>query len=294
VNPDTFTVDPRQIEACLTDRTKAILTVALFGLPPDMDPIMELAGQNDLCVIEDNAQCYLGSYKGRVAGSIGHMASYSFQISKHLTCGEGGMLISDDEALIERARRFGTLGYAAVRASSAQAKVTRETIQDPGYERHVTKGWNYRMSELAAAVALAQTERMKELVDQRSRVAALYAQACEGCSWLVPQFVPEGYEHSWWTYSVRLENEGAFTWHDFRDKYTELGGDGIYAAWLVNHLEPMLRGQRPGSQKFAPGLCPVAESLQPKLFQFKTNYMNFEQAEYQTEVLARTIAFFGT
>ena len=83
VNPDTFTIDPSQIEACISSKTKAIITVSLFGLMPDMDPIMEIAKQHGLRVIEDNAQCYLGYYKGRLAGSIGDMASYSFQISKH-------------------------------------------------------------------------------------------------------------------------------------------------------------------------------------------------------------------
>ena len=224
VDSATFTINPVSIGESITPRTKAIITVSLFGLPPDMDPIVELAVEHDLCVIEDNAQCFLGYYKGRIAGSIGHMASYSFQVSKYLTCGEGGVLISDNENLAERARRFGSLGYASVGADASQAKVTREAIQDPAYERHAVLGWNYRMSDLSAAVALAQTERIEGLVDRRVQNADLYAEAHQGCSWLRPQVVPDDYVHSWWAYPLRLENEDQFDWRDFRKKYVDFGG----------------------------------------------------------------------
>jgi perosamine synthetase len=161
VHPTMFTIDPASIEKAITNKTKAIITVSLFGLSPDMDPIMALAKKHNLAVIEDNAQCFLGYYKGRVVGSIGHMASYSFQISKHLTAGEGGMLITNDESLALKARRFGNLGYASIGASSGKGKVSRDAIQDPAYERHIMVGWNYRMPEPSAAIALAQTELKK-------------------------------------------------------------------------------------------------------------------------------------
>ena len=292
VDPSTFTIDPVSVSACITPRTKAIITVSLFGLPPDMDPLMKMSAEHDLFVIEDNAQCFLGYYKGRIAGSIGHMASYSFQVSKHLTCGEGGILISDDEGLAERARRFGSLGYASVGAHASKAKVTREAIQDPTYERHAVLGWNYRISDLSAAVALAQTERIEELVTRRRQNADLYSAAHQGCSWLIPQVVPEDHAHSWWTYPLRLESEGKCDWRDFRKKYVDLGGDGIYAAWQLSYLEPVLRGQNLSAQSFEPGLCPIAESLQAKLLLFKTNYMDSERAHRQTEALRETIAFF--
>lgn len=293
VNRRSFTIDPASVESCITQKTKAIITVSLFGLSPDMDPIMALARKHNIYVIEDNAQCYLGSYKGRLAGTIGHMASYSLQISKHITCGEGGVLISNDELLAENARRFGSLGYASVGASASQGKVRREVIQDPNYERHSTMGWNYRLAEPLAAIALAQTERMRELVDQRVKVAEAYAQAHKGCDWLVPQLVGADYTHSWWTYVLALENGGRFTWYDFRNKYVEFGGDGIYATWQLNHLEPALRGKKLAWQTFERGLCPVAESIQPRLLQFKTNYLDMASAERQADVLRRTIAFFG-
>jgi len=293
IDPHTWTIAPGSIEACITPRTRAIIPVALYGLSPDMDAIMDIAQRHGLFVLEDDAECFLGYYKGRVVGSIGHAASFSFQSSKHMTSGEGGMVTTNDQDLADRIRRFNSLGYAGVGASAG--KITRDTIQDPKYERHVSVGWNYRMPELCAAVALGQLERLHELVQARVRVACLYDQVVRGCNWLVPQLVPEGYVHSYWTYVLKLENGGVFSWYDFRNKYRELGGDGIYAAWQLTYLEPAFRGKTLSerARHYEPGLCPVAESVQPKLLQFKTNYWDLAVAERQADVLAKTVAYFS-
>jgi perosamine synthetase len=305
IDPHTWTLAPASVAAAVTPRTRGVIPVAIYGLSTDMDPLMALAASHGLFVLEDDAQCFLGTYKGRLVGSLGHAASFSFQSSKHMTSGEGGMITTNDPELADRIRRFNSLGYAAVGAAAGKGKITRETIQDPAYERHASVGWNYRLPELCAAVALAQTERLQALVAARVRAARLYAEAARGCAWLAPQAVPDGYSHAYWTYVLKLENGGAFTWYDFRAKYRELGGDGIYAAWQLTYLEPAFRGRcftpqaAPGSagpadaQAYQPGLCPVAESLRPKLLQFKTNYWDASAAERQADVLARTIAYFG-
>ena len=101
VDESTFQISAASIEERITPRTRAIITVALYGLSPDMDPIMSLAGKHGLKVIEDNAECFLGRYKGRMVGTIGHCSSFSFQSSKHLTSGEGGMILTDDGDLAE-------------------------------------------------------------------------------------------------------------------------------------------------------------------------------------------------
>ena len=306
IDPNTYTIDPKDIERHITSHTRAIIPVALYGLAPDMDAIMNIAQQNNLLVLEDDAECFLGYYKGHVVGSIGHMASFSFQSSKHMTSGEGGMLITNVAQLADRVRRFGSLGYAAVSAAPGRGKITKEVIQDPKYERHISVGWNYRMPELCAAVALAQLERLEELVAMRRKVAQLYAEVIRGCDWLVPQTVPEGYVHSYWTYVLRLENDNEFSWYDFRKKYMEFGGDGIYAAWQLTYLEPVFRMQKFNPkgcpvhcplhdgqvQEYGPGLCPVAEAVQPKLLQFKTNYLDMNVAEQKVEALAKTIKYF--
>lgn len=120
INPHTWTIDPQSIAADLTARTKAIIPVSIYGLAPDMDAIMALAAQHNLFVLEDDAECFLGYYKGRIVGSIGHASSFSFQSTKHMTSGEGGMITTDDEGLAERIRRFNSLGYAAVAARQGQ------------------------------------------------------------------------------------------------------------------------------------------------------------------------------
>ncbi len=266
---------------------------------------MEIAREHNLAVIEDDAECLLGTYKGRMVGSIGHLASFSFQASKHMTSGEGGMVTTSDEELAHSVRRFNSLGYAGVGAG--KGKITRDDLQHPGYERHASLGFNYRLPELCAAVALAQLERLDELVSQRQAVAHLYHETVKGCDWLVPQHVPEGYVHSYWTYPLVLKSDPReLGWVTFRRKYMELGGDGIYSAWKLAYHEPVFRNvafypkQCPVRcphyvgqlQDYGPGLCPNAEALQPKLLQFKTNYMDLHLAAQKAEALARTIAFF--
>lgn len=293
VDPHTFVIDPASVEAAITPRTRAVMPVALYGLSADVEALMAITRPRGIALIEDTAQCFLGTCRGQTAGTIGDMGSFSFQISKHVTSGEGGMLVTNDEELAQKARRFGTLGYASVGAGSREAKVTREVIQDPRYERHLVVGWNYRMSEPCAAIALGQIERLAQFVEARSAVAALYAEALGDCPWLIPQAAPDGFGHSWWTYVLRLASDAPCDWYEFRRRYIEHGGDGVYAAWQLNYLEPVLRGQRMGQQQFAQGLCPVAESLQPRLLQFKTNYLDLDVARAKAEALGRTVASFG-
>src|SRR5690606_31574350 len=117
VEEHTFNMDPKDVERKITKRTKAIIPVAIYGLPCDMDPIMALAEKYNLAVIEDNAQCMLNSYKGRKLGTIGHASSYSFENTKHISCGEGGMVLTNDEQLAEKVRKIGGHGFKNLRAS---------------------------------------------------------------------------------------------------------------------------------------------------------------------------------
>ena len=293
IDPQTWLLDPKAVEQQVTTRTKAIIPVSLYGLAPDMDALMDIAERHKLFVLEDDAECFLGYYKGRIVGSIGHASSFSFQSSKHMTSGEGGMITTNDEQLANEIRRFSSLGYAAVGAKAG--KITKDTIQDPTYERHASLGFNYRIPELCAAVALGQLEHLEELVAIRTQAAHYFAQAVAGCRWLVPQASPDGYVHSYWTYVLKLDNENAFTWTEFRNKYLENGGDRFYGAWQLTYLEPAFRGRSFGPeqpQQLGRGLCPVAEAVQPHLMQLKTNYFDSAVAEQKAEALRRTIQFF--
>ena len=138
---------------------------------------MALAKKYSLKVIEDNAECFLGTFKGKLAGNWGDCASFSFQSSKHLTSGEGGIVITKDKKLASKIRQIQSLGYAGLDAS--KAKITKDDIQNPNYSRHISLGWNYRMPELCCAVAFAQVERIEELVERRIKVAKIFQDATE-------------------------------------------------------------------------------------------------------------------
>ena len=289
---NTFEISAESIEKCITPRTKAIITVSLFGLAPDYDKILKLCKKYNIALIEDNAECFLGKYKGRLVGEFGDFASFSFQASKHLTAGEGGMLICNSEELADKARRLNCLGYAGV--SAKQGKITRNDIQDPNYSRHISFGYNYRMSELQAACALAQLERSKELVDNRIEVAKIFDEIIKEQTLLKRQAEPEGYKNSYWAYCLVLDTDNPnVDWYHFREIFQKNGGDGYYAAWKLSYNEPayqnILQPQEGVWQKFDANLCPNAEYLQKRLIQLKTNYWNLDEARQQATILKKTI-----
>ena len=301
VDPDTFQISPESIEKCITKNTKAIITVALFGLSPDMDPIMKIARNKNLKVIEDNAECFLGKYKGKIAGTIADCGSFSFQNSKHLTSGEGGILITNDDDFAGKVRKVMSLGYAGVSAKSG--KVTREEIQHPDYARHGTMGWNYRMPDLCCAVALAQLENIDYLVEQRIKVANLFNEVVKPFSnWFKPQFTPNNYVNSYWTFVTKLLND-EIKWETIRNKFKEQGGDGVYACWKLTYEEPCFQNlDFLGRENFISdenkflytnNPCPIAKDLQPRLFCFKTNYWDFFKAEKQAEILYKTLSYYN-
>ncbi|MBI2860204.1 MAG: DegT/DnrJ/EryC1/StrS family aminotransferase [Chloroflexi bacterium] len=305
IDPDTFNIDPADIRRKITSRTKAIIAVSLYGLPADIGPIMEIAREHNLTVIEDSAQCVLGMYHGRIAGTIGHMGCFSLERTKHLPTGEGGMVLTNDERLAERVRKFGGIGYKNLKAEEGRMQVNPSSFQDPDYKRHDFFGWNYRMPEICAAVGLAQVERVDEIVAQRQAIARLYEEAIAGCDWLVPQKTPPGLVNSYYTYAVKFEGAAApgMSWKEFYNLHVEMGGDRFYSAWSVPYFEPVLIQAQfygkdcptgcpwyNGQVSWERGLCPHAEAIQPKMMQFKTNYRNMELAREKIGILKKTIA----
>ncbi len=306
VDPDTWTISVEDIKRKITPRTKAIIPVAISGLMADMEPIMELATQHNLTVIEDNAQCYLGYYKEHVAGSIGHFASFSFQASKTMTCGDGGILICSDPELALNARKAATLGFAGLSSSPGDVVVNEQDRCQPTYLRHDTMGWNQRLPEIAAAVALAELERIEELAEMRTLSAMAFDAVVQDCDWIRPQHTPQGYINAYWNYACVLERDDV-NWAAMLAKFIELGGDGYYGSYQACHLEPVFAnmnkwvdedperfphyaGRLPRYQN---GYCPVWEDLQPRIIMLKTNYWNTDAAARQAEILADTIRCFS-
>ena len=299
VNKDTFTIDPYDIQRKITSKTKAIITVSLYGLSADIDHIKKIIGGRDIKIIEDNAEAFLSTYKGKYVGSLGEVGSFSFQSSKHITAGEGGIITTNDNELALKIRRIQSLGYAGL--SAKKSKIEKKDIQQPGYERHISMGWNYRMSELCAAVSYAQTLRIDELVNARIKAAKRFEiEAKNSGGVLIPQFCPKEYENTYWTWVAKLRND--INWIEFRDRFVKNGGDGIYAPWMLTYKEPLIRNKKIlGREKFIPndywtrnriGCCPVAEELEKSLLQFKTNYWEEDKLDRQIEALKKTIKFF--
>jgi len=299
IDTDTFNIDPADIRRKITDKTKAIMPVSLYGLSCDLDSIMEIALENNIGVINDAAQAHGSLYKGRRISEIADITSYSTENSKHITTGDGGIVVTNNEDLAIAIRKFNCLGYASMKSGDGRIRINKDIFQDPNYSRHDVIGLNYRMPEVAAALGLAQTERLEYFVDLRTGIADMFNEVIADCDYLIPQLTPKNYLNTYWTYTVKFEHED-ISWNEFRKKYMELGGDGIYAAWKLSYEESVMSSGV--YKKHAPhyyqeleyptGICPVAEELQPKLMQFVTNYGSLEEAKPYVEALGKTINYF--
>jgi perosamine synthetase len=255
-----------------------------------MKEIMKIANDYNLYVVEDCAQCFLAEDdEGRISGTIGHVGSWSFENSKHLSCGDGGIVTTDDEKLAINMRQFGGVGFKNLTASSGKVRISRDKFQDPNWFRHSVMAYNYRMPELCGAVALAQTEKIEEYCEKRIRAGNAYKKVIEDTqtSLLTPQKTPEGFKHSYYTFGALFNPTKDVQWQTFRKKYMEYGGDGIYAAWKTQNQEPAFKNNGIGK-----GEVTIAEDLQLRLMQFTTNQKDDNEIKTQTDALTKTLEYF--
>ena len=187
IDPETFNISAETIEKKISPKTRAIMAVHLFGNPCDMDPIMELAKKHNLTVIEDCSQAHIAEYKGRRVGTIGHIGTYSFQQSKHMTTGDGGMTFTNDDELAMRGMLFADKGWH--RAAFGPRKYT-------------LLGLNYRMTELQGAVALAQLRKLEWVTDQRTKHGDRVKELIDGVQCIVPQKVIPGCTPRYWLFGM--------------------------------------------------------------------------------------------
>lgn len=185
---DTWCVSARTIEPLVTPRTVGVVPVHLYGHPCDMDGITALAGRHDLFVLEDAAEAHGATYRGRPAGTIGRAGTFSFYANKIMTTGEGGMMVTGDPALADRARTLRGQGMDT----------------DRRYWFPVV-GYNYRMTNLQAALGLAQLERLEELVEKRIRLARWYLEELEGAAELRLPVEKPWAKNVYWMFCVVLE-----------------------------------------------------------------------------------------
>lgn len=265
IDPATHQIDPRSVEARVTERTRAILCTNLWGLCADYDAIGAIARRHGLLVIEDCAHAIYATYRGTYAGCNGDVGVYSFQMSKQMALGDGGMIVCRTPELREAMAEMITFGTLPARV-----------------------GWNYRLNELVAAVGRVQLRRARGYVDDCIAAANLYNEAVAGCPWIIPQEVPADRTHAYHIWAARFDGErygiprGAFA-----QALTEAGlglQPGSYLSGRPPYLHPVIAepigyGRRcpvrcPHASRvddYAPGLCPNAEELMQSLMITGTN-----------------------
>lgn len=220
----TWNMDIARLEDHVTPRTKAIMVVHIFGLPVDMDPVIELARRHGLKIIEDAAQAHGQTYRGRPCGSLGDISTFSFYPNKHVTTGEGGMLATDDPELAARCRSLRNLCF----------KPEQRFVHDE-------LGWNYRMSNLQAAVGLAQLERLDEFLARKRRMGAHYQRLLADVPGLqLPSPSTDFAENDYWVFGVVLKDTITF---DARETMARLAARGIGTRpffWPM-HEQPVFR-----------------------------------------------------
>ena len=287
INPETWNIDVYEIEKSITEKTKAIIVVSLYGLPVDIDPIMDLARKHNITVIDDSAETVLSDYKGKYSGTCADIGVFSFEKTKHITSGsEGGMVVTNSEELAKKVRKFGGIGYKNLTATAGRTSLASSVFQNPNYERFDSMGYNYRMNLVTAACGLANFEILDQLIDRRKEIGSMFLEAVDGCSWIKTQKVEDYCEHSYYTFAFLYEHTEV-SWEQFYNTYIEMGGDGFYACWKNPYLEPSLKS------KFSTVSCPIAEEYQKKLMCFKTNYRDLGLAQRKVNVLKNLITDIG-
>ena len=186
-HPDYWCIDPRKIEEMITEKTKAIIPVHLYGHPADMDPIMKIAKKHGLYVIEDAAEAHGAEYKGKKVGSIGDIGCFSFYGNKTITTGEGGMCITDNEELAEK-----------------MVSLNNHGMTDKRYW-YDDVGFNYRMTNIQAAIGLAQLKKLDRFIEIKRRNAKLYNSLLKETGVTLPPEMPWA-KSTYWMYSILVKN----------------------------------------------------------------------------------------
>ena len=239
-DPVTWNMDVSQIEAKITPRTKAIMIVHIYGLPVDIDPILEIAHKYGLSIIEDAAEMHGQTYKGRPCGSFGDISTFSFYPNKHITTGEGGMILTNHPHLAEKCRSLRNLCF------QPHKRFVHEEL-----------GWNLRMSNLQAALGVAQLERLDEFVQRKRKMGDLYNNLLADINTIQLPLPKTDYATNiYWVYGIVLKNDALFDAEVAMQKLAEhkIGTRPFF--WCM-HEQPVF--QKMGL--FKSESYPVAENL---------------------------------
>jgi len=237
VDPLTFNMDPAAVEAAITPRTKAILIVDIFGYPADVPALVDIAHRHGLGIVEDACQSIDGDLNGRKLGTFGHPAVFGFYANKQLTTAEGGVVLTDDDDL-----------YTLLKSLTNQGR-----SDDGAWLVHSRLGFNYRLSDVHAAIGVAQLERLDWMQDARARIAGRYQDRMQHVEGVTPMY--EGPERrSWFVYAPRLDAD-----LDRDAIIGRLEADGVSAKPYLPciHLQPYYRE----AHGHGPGELPITESI---------------------------------
>ena len=272
LDPHTYNPEPRSIEANITDKTKAILVVHLAGNPADMDAITDIAKRRNLKVIEDCAQSWLSFYKGRLAGTIGDIGCFSTNEFKHISTGDGGAVMTRDEALYRRALMFADKNYDRIGGPCRDGRAAIRNCE--------TLAPNYRMTELQGAVGIAQLDKLERICTRRSEIGERITREIIGLPGVYPPKVLEGCRSSYWFYMLRIDaKQAGVDAQGFADALKAEGipaGKGYIPTCIYEY--PLFKGAYPK------GLCPVAEDILETSVKFSVS--EFWTDEDVTDIVA--------
>ena len=221
-DPITWNIDVAQIEDNITPRTKAIMVVHTYGLPVDMDPVIELAKKYELKIIEDAAELIGQTYCGKPCGSFGDISTFSFYPNKHITTGEGGMMVIDDDQLAEKCRSLRNLCF------QPEKRFVHEHL-----------GWNYRFTNLQAAIGLAQLEKLDEHIQLKRSMGQLYSELLRDIQGLqLPLEKTDYAENIYWVYGIVVDNSLPFNAKEAMRRLNEMGVGNRPFFWPM-HEQPV-------------------------------------------------------
>lgn len=268
IKPDTYNIDPEDIKRKITDKTKAIIAVHYTGQPCEIDEIHQIAKEHHLIVIEDAAHALGAEYKGEKIGTLSDMTTFSFHPVKHITTGEGGMIVTNNEQLYKKLSLFRTHGIT--RDSSLLTKK-----EGDWYYEQIALGYNYRISDMQCALGISQMNKLEQFLKRREQIAKRYIEAFGQSDYIITPYQKEGCKNSWHLFVIQL------VWSNRKEVFDALrsAGIGVNVHYIPVYHFPYYR-----EHGYKHINCPHAEQFYSRCISLPIYYsLKEEEQEYVIE-----------